>query len=126
VYDILCAKNFNPNERTGEIFSKGNPKFLLAEQLRRAVLSFYKQQHKQQPLAVKKQSSKKEPALLPTTVHQCKHCLTVYDEQFGEPENGIEVGTAFNNLPVSYCCPLCEAPKQDFEKKNIPTLVSTN
>jgi hypothetical protein len=42
LYDILCAKDFNPNERTAFAYSKGNPKFLLAEQLRRAVLSFYK------------------------------------------------------------------------------------
>ncbi len=41
VYDILCAKDFNPNERTGFAYSTNNPKFLLAEQLRRAVLSFY-------------------------------------------------------------------------------------
>ena len=42
LYDILCAKDFNPNERTGFAYSTNNPKFLLAEQLRRAVLSFYK------------------------------------------------------------------------------------
>ena len=41
VYDILCAKDYNPNERTDFIFSSNNPKFVLAEQLRRAVLSFY-------------------------------------------------------------------------------------
>ena len=41
VYDILCAKDFNPNERTAFAYSTDNPKFLLAEQLRRAVLSFY-------------------------------------------------------------------------------------
>ncbi len=41
VYDILCARDFNPNERTGFAYSTTNPKFLLAEQLRRAVLSFY-------------------------------------------------------------------------------------
>ena len=42
VYDILCAKDYNPNERTAFAYSTGNPKFLLAEQLRRAVLSFYR------------------------------------------------------------------------------------
>lgn len=42
VYDILCAKDFNPNERTEEIFSSGNPKAVLAEQLRRSVLKFYR------------------------------------------------------------------------------------
>jgi hypothetical protein len=41
-YDILCARDYNPNERTAFAFSTGNPKFLLAEQLRRAVLSFYR------------------------------------------------------------------------------------
>jgi len=41
VYDILCAKDYNPNERTDFVYSSGNPKFVLAEQLRRAVLSYY-------------------------------------------------------------------------------------
>jgi len=40
-YDILCAKDYNPNERTDFVFSRDNPKLVLAEQLRRAVLSFY-------------------------------------------------------------------------------------
>jgi len=40
-YDILCAKDYNPNERTDFVFSRDNPKVVLAEQLRRAVLSFY-------------------------------------------------------------------------------------
>ncbi len=40
-YDILFAKDYNPNERTDFIFSSDNPKIVLAEQLRRAVLSFY-------------------------------------------------------------------------------------
>lgn len=43
VYDILCAKDYNPNERTDFIYSRDNPKFVLAEQLRRAVLSYYNQ-----------------------------------------------------------------------------------
>ncbi|MEP7253625.1 MAG: rubredoxin [Ginsengibacter sp.] len=41
-YDVLCAKEYNPNERTDFIFSSGNPKIVLAEQVRRAVLSYYK------------------------------------------------------------------------------------
>ncbi|MBI2730247.1 MAG: rubredoxin [Sphingobacteriales bacterium] len=42
LYDILCAKDYNPNERTDFIFSSNNPKMVLAEQLRRAVLSYYR------------------------------------------------------------------------------------
>ena len=40
-YDILCAKDYNANERTDFIYSKDNPKLVLAEQLRCAVLSYY-------------------------------------------------------------------------------------
>ena len=47
-YDILCAKDYNPNERTDFVYSSGNPKFVLAEQLRRAILSFYAYQGKKE------------------------------------------------------------------------------
>ncbi|MEO6290649.1 MAG: rubredoxin, partial [Ginsengibacter sp.] len=40
-YDILFSKDYNPNERTDFVFSRDNPKVVLAEQLRRAVLSYY-------------------------------------------------------------------------------------
>jgi hypothetical protein len=42
VYDILCAKDFNPNERTSFAFATGVSKFMLPEYLRRAILQFYK------------------------------------------------------------------------------------
>lgn len=51
VYDILCAKDYNPNERTDFIFSRDNPKFVLAEQLRRAVLSYYSR-HEEEPARI--------------------------------------------------------------------------
>ena len=40
-YDILFAKNYNPNERTDFVFSRDNPRLVVAEQLRRAILSYY-------------------------------------------------------------------------------------
>lgn len=52
VYDILIAKDFNPNERTGEVYSNGNPKMVLAEQVRRCVLYYY--QHRAKLIAPKK------------------------------------------------------------------------
>jgi hypothetical protein len=42
VYDILCAQDFNPNERTAEIYSSSNPRFVLAEQVRRSILKYYR------------------------------------------------------------------------------------
>lgn len=116
VYDILCAKDFNPNERTGYAFSKDNPKFLLAEQLRRAVLSYYNY-HGEQGSAeiILPGKSDLEGAETKTeVVYQCKKCFTVYDEGIGDPENGIDPGTTFQQLPNTYTCSVCDAPKEDF------------
>jgi rubredoxin len=116
VYDILCAKDFNPNERTGEIYSKDNPKIVLGEQLRRAVFAFNEHQQKKQSAAASS-AQKITPVNTPASVtilYQCKHCLTVYDAMLGEPENNIAPGTDFKNLSADYHCPLCEASKEDF------------
>ena len=116
VYDILCAKDFNPNERTGYAFSTGNPKFLLAEQLRRAVLSYYKYHSEKGEIATNP-FEKDEISVVEKkgeTVYQCKSCLAVYDEKIGDPENGIDPGTSFDQLPISFCCSVCDAPKENF------------
>lgn len=117
VYDILCARDFNPNERTGFVFSSNNPRFLLAEQLRRAIFSFYAHNRsKQQPAPVKTMAKEETVAGPKEYVYQCKHCQSVYDEQTGDADNNIAAGTAFSALPDNYCCVLCEAPKYDFIK----------
>ena len=116
VFDILCAKDFNPNERTGYAFSTGNPKFLLAEQLRRSILSYYKY-HSEKGEVVKDFSGNKEIPVVEENdemVYQCKSCLTVYDERIGDPENGIDPGTLFHQLPESFCCSVCDAGKENF------------
>lgn len=114
-YDILCARDFNPNERTARIFSMYNPKFLLAEQLRRSVLSYYEhraQLNRQRERIIPPVKTKMgKPA--EQWVHQCIHCLTVYD--MNPVVNGLPL-PAFENLPEDYQCPLCEAPRSDFRK----------
>lgn len=37
----------------------------------------------------------------------CDACGYIYDEELGDPENGIEPGTKFENLPEDYECPIC-------------------
>ncbi|MGL6269166.1 MAG: rubredoxin, partial [Chitinophagaceae bacterium] len=125
VYDILCAKDFNPNERTGEVYSRNNPKIVLGEQLRRAIFTFNEHQLKKQS-AVAAKTRKIMQVKIPSTVavmHQCKHCLTVYDAKYGEPENSIDPGTDFNKLPPDYQCPLCESPKEDFIQINFQRVI---
>ncbi len=47
----------------------------------------------------------------------CQICGYVYDPGEGDPESGIEPGTSFENLPEDWVCPICGAPKDDFEKE---------
>ena len=119
VYDILCSKDFNPNERTETIFSKDNPKSVLAEQLRRAILSFYKYQSKTTALAIDNTVSKKSSIAKVTTrlyVYQCRHCFSVYAEKLGLTDKGINPHTNFEDLAETFTCELCDAPKEDFIK----------
>ncbi len=124
VYDILCAKDFNPNERTGEVFSSGNPKFLLPEQLRRSVLKYYRYRAELN----KKQNSKTTVTKLQSEkiteefVYQCSSCLSVYDPVIGDVDNGVAPGTAFEKLTTAYTCSLCENGKEGFKKVNKATL----
>ena len=46
----------------------------------------------------------------------CNPCGWVYDPAIGDPENGIEPGTAFESLPDDWACPLCGAGKDVFDK----------
>jgi rubredoxin len=47
-------------------------------------------------------------------IYQCKHCFTVYDEQYGDSENDIAPGTPFSQLSDAYHCPVCESSKSEF------------
>lgn len=44
----------------------------------------------------------------------CDLCGYVYDPAVGDPDNGITPGTAFDDVPEDWLCPLCGAPKEDF------------
>jgi flavin reductase (DIM6/NTAB) family NADH-FMN oxidoreductase RutF/rubredoxin len=46
----------------------------------------------------------------------CKICGYVYDPESGDPDNGIAAGTPFEDLPEDWVCPICSAPKTEFEK----------
>ena len=47
----------------------------------------------------------------------CTICQYVYDPAVGDPDRGIEPGTSFESLPEDWCCPLCGASKDVFEKE---------
>jgi rubredoxin len=47
----------------------------------------------------------------------CGVCGYVYDPEEGDPDNGIDPGTAFEDLPDDWTCPVCGASKDQFEKE---------
>jgi rubredoxin len=115
-YDILYTENFNPNSRSYIVFEKNLLKMHLPEQIRRLCHTFYRFTTKEtlpekESITTYEESQDSKPEHI---VHQCKHCLTVYDIQFGDAINQIEPGFAFEDLPETYHCPTCEAPKTDF------------
>lgn len=47
--------------------------------------------------------------------YECKVCGYIYDPVDGDPDNGVVPGTAFEDLPEDWVCPLCSAEKDEFE-----------
>ena len=48
--------------------------------------------------------------------YECTVCGYIYDPAEGDPDNGIDAGTAFEALPDDWVCPVCGATKDQFEK----------
>ena len=48
----------------------------------------------------------------------CQICGYIYDPADGDPDNGIEPGTSFEDLPDDWTCPVCGASKDEFEKED--------
>ncbi len=46
--------------------------------------------------------------------YKCVQCGYIYDPEKGDPKSGIKPGTAFEDLPEEWICPVCGASKKDF------------
>ena len=46
----------------------------------------------------------------------CPPCGYEYDPVSGDPDNGIAPGTAWEDIPEDFVCPLCGLGKEDFEE----------
>lgn len=47
----------------------------------------------------------------------CNVCGYIYDPEKGDPDNGAAPGTAFEDLPDDWVCPVCGASKDEFSKQ---------
>lgn len=53
------------------------------------------------------------------SVYACELCGYEYRSEVGDPDQGIDAGTEFEELPADWVCPLCGASKDDFERMKI-------
>ena len=51
--------------------------------------------------------------------YMCVICGFVYEEEKGLPEEGIAPGTKWEDVPMNWRCPECQAGKEDFEMVEI-------
>jgi len=47
--------------------------------------------------------------------YECIPCGYIYDPAIGDEDGGITPGTAFEDIPDDWQCPVCSASKEDFE-----------
>lgn len=46
----------------------------------------------------------------------CDVCGYIYDEEIGDPDNGVEAGTKREDVPEDFLCPLCGVGKDEFSE----------
>jgi len=51
--------------------------------------------------------------------YMCLICGFIYNEAEGIPEEGIPAGTRWEDVPMNWVCPECNARKEDFEMVEI-------
>jgi rubredoxin len=47
----------------------------------------------------------------------CSVCGYIYDEELGNPDQGIAPGTKWEDLPADFVCPMCGVDKEMFDKQ---------
>jgi rubredoxin len=47
--------------------------------------------------------------------YECIACGYIYDPAQGDPDSGVVPGTAWENVPADWVCPLCGVGKDMFQ-----------
>jgi len=110
-YNVLYAKNFDPNTKEYIVLAQDVDKQELPTILIELSKKYFEELGNT-VLEVNTLKTKKE--VQETDIHQCLECLTLYNSEYGDVTQGIAKGILFKDLPEDYCCSLCESPKTNF------------
>lgn len=47
----------------------------------------------------------------PFRQYRCDYCGMIYDEELGQPEDGLAPGTRYEDIPEDWYCPQCGSEK---------------
>lgn len=61
------------------------------------------------------QTKQQEGMMSDSKKYKCTVCGYIYDPEKGDPDNSVNPGTAFADLPDDWVCPVCGAGKDQFE-----------
>ncbi len=68
------------------------------------------------PTYIKEKKEVNKKTEVAVNKYECTVCGYIYDPAKGDPDGGIEPGTAFEDIPDDWVCPVCGVGKEDFEK----------
>lgn len=71
---------------------------------------------KNAPTYIDKSKLKKKETKVNADRYVCPACGYIYDPEKGDPDSGIKPGTAFEDIPDDWLCPICGTEKEDFIK----------
>ncbi|HHU71067.1 MAG TPA: rubredoxin [Clostridiales bacterium] len=47
---------------------------------------------------------------------ECMVCGYIYEEELGDPDNGVDAGTKWEDVPEDWVCPVCGVGKDEFNE----------
>ena len=112
-YDLLYARDFDPNTREYLEYARRVDRSQLTELILELSRRYFERLDEQADRVVGARAI--APAPPPTReVLQCPRCTAVYDPVVGDPAAGVAPGTPATALPGDYACWTCGAPAGEF------------
>jgi rubredoxin len=111
-YNILYAKNFNPNNIAYHTYAKGVKREVIPALLIELSKLYFRQLNPEKDQQREKNKEVQKAGL--SMSYQCSNCLSIYDMRYGDSLANIPPGVSFEDLPESYKCHVCDSPKKYF------------
>lgn len=114
-YNVVYAKNFNPNTRSYVVYAQDVDRMDLPNLLMELTKIYFENLDSIDNDVVKPGSLSLQDEKIVLEVYQCTHCKTIYDPSVGDEVQNIASGTFFEDLPSDYCCSVCDSGLEDFK-----------